>query len=74
MAAPRGRNPLALIGTILIGIALFIGVPLVTWFAGVWIDYLWFADLGQKSVFLTRIGSELAIGLVLPLSPSSCFT
>ena len=27
-----------------------------------WIDFLWFDDLGQKSVFLTRIYSELVIG------------
>lgn len=67
MAAPRGRNPLALIGVIVVGVVVFVGPGLLGWFARIWIDYLWFADLGQKSVFLTRIVSEVAIGAVFAM-------
>ncbi|MDR3687379.1 MAG: UPF0182 family protein [Coriobacteriia bacterium] len=64
MAAPRGRSTLPIAITIVGAVLLFIVLPLITWFSSVWIDFLWFADLGQKSVFLTRIWSELAIGAV----------
>jgi uncharacterized protein len=63
MAAPRRRTRLPLVLMIAAALFFFIGLPLITWFASVWIDFMWFADLGQQSVFLTRIFSQLAIGI-----------
>ncbi|HEY5506806.1 MAG TPA: UPF0182 family protein, partial [Coriobacteriia bacterium] len=62
MANPRGRNTLPLVITIAVAALFFVVMPFATWLCRIWVDFLWFADLGQKSVFLTRIGSELAIG------------
>ncbi len=64
MASPSRRNIRTRIIPIVVAVLIFIGAPVAVWFAGVWIDYLWFADVGQSAVFLTRIGSELAIGAI----------
>lgn len=44
--------------------AVVVGLPLLAWLAGVWTDYLWYADLGQSRVFVTRIVSQLVVGSV----------
>lgn len=62
MATVRGRNSLALFVMLGVAVLLFVVLPLGGWLVRLWINYLWFADLGQKSVFLTRLGSQLAIG------------
>jgi uncharacterized protein len=62
MRAPSKGNAATPIATILLALLFFVGLPFLSWLVKVWIDYLWFTDLGQKGVFLTRIGSELAIG------------
>lgn len=38
--------------------------PILGAIAGVWTDYLWYADLGHTQVFMTRIWSELVAGLI----------
>lgn len=58
--APRRR-----FGPWLLGIAaafFFLVLPLIGWLARVWTDYLWYVDLGQQQVFVTRIVSQLVIG------------
>lgn len=52
-----------IIGVIIIAVS-FILVPFVKWLTTLWTDYLWYADLGQQSVFVTRIYSQLAIGAI----------
>ena len=42
---------------------VFLVIPFVQWVTGVWIDWLWFVDLGQGSVFVTRIVSQLVVGV-----------
>ena len=63
MPTPSRSRVYALVGA-LIAAFFFIGLPFLTWLSGVWIDYLWFLDLGQQSVFVTRIVSQLVIGLI----------
>ena len=63
MNAQAKPRALAVWSAIIAG-ALFIGMPLLTWAAGVWVDWQWFSDLGQLSVFTTRIVSQLAVGSV----------
>jgi uncharacterized membrane protein (UPF0182 family) len=46
-----------------IAIIIFIGIPLITWFARFWTDYQWFEALGQQDVFVTRIVSQIAVGV-----------
>ncbi len=61
MAAPnRSRTVGILTGAA--ALFIFIGLPFLSWLASVWVDWLWFLDLGQQSVFLTRIVSQLVIG------------
>lgn len=48
-------------------------VPLLAWAAGKWLDWLWFADLGQQSVFVTRIVSQLVVGVVVALVTFALF-
>ncbi|HSK46480.1 MAG TPA: UPF0182 family protein, partial [Coriobacteriia bacterium] len=55
------RRWLAVLGIIAAAV-LFVGLPFVGWLARVWTDYLWYADLGQATVFTTRIWSQLAVG------------
>lgn len=55
------------LGPWLLGIAaaaFFLVLPFIGWLARVWTDYLWFTDLGQQQVFVTRIVSQLAIGAI----------
>ncbi len=54
----RSRN--WILGTV--AAIVFIGIPLITWFARFWTDYLWFESLGQQDVFVTRIVSQLVVG------------
>jgi len=44
--------------------AFFIGYPLLRWLAGVWVDYAWFSDMGQRAVFLTRIIARIQVAAV----------
>lgn len=55
------RNP-----AIIVAVAVFfmVGMPLLSWLVRLWIDYLWFSDLGQRAVFLTRIASQITVGVV----------
>ena len=64
--AGKTRPRVALLMTIAATI-VFIGIPFVTWLAGVWADWRWFSDLGQGAVFTTRIVSQLAVGAVFAL-------
>jgi len=43
---------------------VFVVLPLVRWIVDVWTDYLWYSDLGQQSVYVTRIASQLVIGIL----------
>jgi hypothetical protein len=56
----------ARIAPILIAI-LLLGFPLLTWLATVATEYLWYVDLGQRSVFMTRIVSQVVTGAVFGL-------
>lgn len=53
----------AILGVV-VAIVMFVLVPLLTWAARVWTDYLWYVDLGQADVFVTRIVSKVALGSV----------
>ena len=55
------------IAVALVAGAVFVGIPLLNWAAGVWVDWQWFTDLGQGSVFVTRIVSQLVVGAVFAL-------
>jgi len=57
------RSRLPLILTIVGAILIFVVLPFVQWVVRVWTDYLWYMDLGQQSVFVTRIVSQLVIGV-----------
>ena len=46
---------------------LFIGIPIITWLATVWTDYLWFVDLGHQEVFIVQIVSRVAVAVVFAL-------
>ena len=46
---------------------LFIGIPIITWLATVWTDYLWFVDLGHEEVFIVQIVSRVAVAVVFAL-------
>ncbi|HSR58366.1 MAG TPA: UPF0182 family protein, partial [Candidatus Binataceae bacterium] len=61
MAQRRSVVPMVI--TIVIVAVSFVVLPLLGWFAQVWTDYLWYADLGQSSVFVTRIVSQIAIAV-----------
>lgn len=47
---------------VVLALVFFAGVPLLASFATLWTDYLWYVDLGQKAVFLTRIASQGVVG------------
>jgi len=63
----RSRPRIAGILTAVAVVTLVVILPLITWLATVWTDYLWYEDLGQTSVFVTRIVSQLAIGAAFGL-------
>ncbi len=63
MSAQR-RSRLSVVLTATVAVVLFVVIPLIRWGVRVWTDYLWYVDLGQESVFVTRIVSQLAIGAV----------
>ncbi len=48
MAAQPGRSRLIGIAAGVAAFVVFIGLPFVTWLAGVWVDYAWFSDMGQQ--------------------------
>ena len=62
MAAHPSRSRVTAIAAGVAAFFVFIGLPFVTWLSGVWVDYAWFSDLGQRQVFITRITSQLAVG------------
>jgi len=66
MAQSR-RASTQIVGVVLAA-AVFVLIPLGRWLVRVWTDYLWYQDLGQESVFITRIVSQLAIGAVFSLA------
>ncbi len=57
MASRRIRFLLAAAAVI-----FFVGLPLITWAATVWTDYLWFVELGHEQVFVARIWSQIVVG------------
>jgi hypothetical protein len=59
--ASRRPSAGAILGVAIL-VLTFVVLPLVGWFARVWTDYLWYVDLRQQSVFVTRIVSQLALG------------
>ena len=67
MAAPTRSRSYALAVAIL-AVLFIIGLPFLKWLSGVWIDWLWYGDLGQRSVFVTRIVSQLVTGVVFGLA------
>jgi len=62
MAAPPSRSRLTAIAIGVVAFFFFIGLPFLTWLSGVWVDWAWFSDMGQRQVFITRITSQLAVG------------
>lgn len=46
-----------------VAIVVLFGLPFLTWLATVYTDYLWYIDLGQRSVFIVRLVSSLSFGL-----------
>ncbi len=58
----QARNRLAPTIMAVAATLFFIVIPLVQWAIRVWTDYLWYVDLGQQAVFVTRIVSQLALG------------
>ena len=46
---------------IILALVFFGGVPILASLATLWTDYLWYVDLGQRDVFLTRITSQWAV-------------
>jgi len=67
MAAPTRSRALTILSVIVIAI-FTIGLPFLRWLASVWIDWLWFGDLGQRSVFVTRIVSQLVTGAIFAVA------
>ena len=63
MATPSRQRIFVLIAAI-VAVFFTVGLPFLRWLAGVWIDWLWYGDLGQQSVFLTRIVSQIVTGVV----------
>ncbi len=61
MATMRSR--VTGMAVVVLALLVFVGLPLATWAARVWTDYLWYRDLGQAQVFWTRIWSQAALGL-----------
>lgn len=64
MAGTRGRRS---VGSIVFGVVVllfFFGLPFLTWLSRLWIDLQWFADLGQRSVYLTRMFSAISTAAV----------
>lgn len=52
---------------------LVVAFPILGSIARIATDYLWFADLGHAQVFMTRIYSELAVGVVAGLVAFALF-
>lgn len=50
--------------TIGVFVTVFVIFPFVRWLSRVWTDYLWYVDLGQEQVFITRIVSQVALGAI----------
>ena len=65
MAETRARWPRIL--AIAVAGFLFIGLPILTWLATVWTDYLWFIDLGHEEVFVVQIVSRIAVAAAFAL-------
>lgn len=61
---PRRRGRIAVI---VVTVLVLFGIPLFSWLATVYTDYLWFIDLGQRSVFIVRIVSSFAFGFAFAL-------
>ncbi len=57
-----------LILSVTFAVVIFVALPFINWLARVWTDYLWYQDLGQSAVFITRITSQLAIGIAFALA------
>jgi len=60
MAQTRNRTAPTLIVTA--ATVVFVVIPFLRWLIRMWTDYLWYVDLGQQQVFVTRIVSQLVIG------------
>jgi uncharacterized membrane protein (UPF0182 family) len=54
------RRQALIIGVL--ALVMFVIAPLVSWACGVWIDWLWYGEMGQRQVFLTRILTQLSVG------------
>lgn len=62
LAAPRARRTwLTTVAILLVLAAAYVVV------AGLWTDSLWFSALGYRQVFVTRLGTEVALFLVFGL-------
>jgi uncharacterized membrane protein (UPF0182 family) len=68
MAQPVSRSRYAPTLVVVLGVLFAIGMPLVAWLVKLWVDYMWFSDLGQRGVFTTRITSQVATGLFFALA------
>ena len=61
----RPRTAAWLMGAVFL--LAFVVLPFITWLAGVWVDFAWFTDLGQRAVFVTRIVAQFEVGSVFAL-------
>ncbi len=57
----------------ILAVILVVAFPILGAIARIATDYLWFADLGHAQVFMTRIYSELAVGVVAGLVAFALF-
>ncbi len=65
--AERSRSKARIVVGAVMVVVLF-GLPFLTWLATVYTDYLWYVDLGQRSVFVVRLVSSLAIGIAFAIA------
>lgn len=56
------KRPVGAYIAAIVALVTFVIWPLLRWLATVWTDVMWYRDLGQVSVFWTRILSQLATG------------
>jgi uncharacterized membrane protein (UPF0182 family) len=61
-STPRQRR--TAIGCGALVVVAFVVWPLIRWGARVWIDWLWFGELGQHQLWWTNVLSPIAVGLV----------
>jgi uncharacterized protein len=61
-STPRQRR--TAIGCGALVVIAFVLWPLIRWLARVWIDWLWYGELGQQQLWWTNVLSPIVVGLV----------